>query len=133
MYQAEPEDYTHFQYNCCVPNTTAEALSGQKPAKRSFCSLVASGFPWGGFGCQVGASIDPDQLTHACEELIAFAVPGGGDASRGGCLVLICGQSALLPQSTSHQDLVEHWLAWGPACVLSSSTDLTTCWSIITL
>ena len=33
---------------------------------------MASGFPWGGFGCQT--SIDPDQLPHACEELIAFKI-----------------------------------------------------------
>lgn len=90
-------------------NTTAEALSGQKPANRSFCILVASGFPWGGCGCQVGANIDPDQLAYACkEELIAeclCSTLGGGDASVGGCpqgfLVLICGHSALLPQPMS--------------------------------
>lgn len=54
-----------------VSSTTAEALSGQKPANRSFSSPVGSVFPWGGWGCQVGASIDPDQLAPASKELTA--------------------------------------------------------------
>lgn len=69
--QAGPEDCANLQFHCCVPNIIAEALSGQKPANRSFSSLVASGFPWGVQSCQIGASIDSDQLAHACEELTA--------------------------------------------------------------
>lgn len=70
-------------------------------------------FPGGGWGYQVGASIDPDQLVHASEETTA-EYSGGGNASVGACprgfLVLITSCWALADDEAY--------------CVLSSSTDL---------
>lgn len=86
---------------------------------------MASGFPWGGWGCQVGASIDPDQLVHASKELTAECLCSAqGEAVplwEGALGTSLCPSVDTQPcyPSPCHQGLAEHWLVMGPACVLN--------------